>query len=195
MANHSCAWYIDNNDLEGAYERFQETSANWKNRWWETVETIYTACADWAKRYILDPITHTLTKMKKRGRPAKHKTADLLTMECAVSGCGAYFVEHYHNGERVWGKCGKANNGEKRLLQHFTNDYPGEIDHGVVKLWYPCVNPDHALTMENVMRDYFNRKKGLTLLGNDRFGDYAGITPEDVAYLDKKYKITKKLFA
>lgn len=187
--------YVLSNDLMGAYERFQSTSNRWKEHWWKTVEEIFQQSAKWAQKYILDPIKHTLTAIKKRGRPATYQISDVLEMECDVSGCGAYFVEHYDGTKMLWGKCGKANDGEKRLLQHFTKDYKGIIDYGVVKLWYPCVNPDHALTMENVMRDYFHRVKSLTLFGNDRFTDYAGITAEDVAYLDEKYKITKKLFA
>ena len=196
MKNMAMTDYISCNDLLGAYERYETTSRQWKNRWWETVEKIFHSCEKWAKRFILDPIKRTLTRIqekKKRGRPAKYE-ADL-DFECEVDGCGTYFVEHYSNGKKVWGKCGKADNGKVRLAQHFRVDYPGEIDYGVVKLWYPCVNSDHALTMENVMRDYFNRVKRLALLGKDRFPKFEELTADDVAYLNHKYEMTKALFA
>lgn len=68
MAKPTCTWYINNNDLEGAYERFQITYRNWKDHWWETVETIYKASAEWAKKYILDPVNRTLTAIANTTR-------------------------------------------------------------------------------------------------------------------------------
>lgn len=187
--------YKENADLLGAYDRYEKTSRQWKSRWWAIVEEIYNASAEWAKKYILDPVKRTLTAIiKKRGRPAKYKAEEFLTFECEASGCGAYFVEHYDGKGKKWSKCGKADNAHRRLKQHFTVDYKGEITRGVVKLWYPCVNSDHALTMENVMRDYFHHKKNLRLLGNDRFPDCGELTAEDVEYLNRKYALTKALF-
>lgn len=187
--------YKENADLLGAYDRYEKTSRQWKNRWWAVVEEIYNASAEWAKKYILNPVKRTLTAIiKKRGRPAKYNENDFLTFECEASGCGAYFVEHYDGKRKKWSKCGKADNAHRRLKQHFTVDYKGEITRGIVKLWYPCVNSDHALTMENVMRDYFHHKKNLRLLGNDRFPDCGELTAEDVEYLNRKYALTKALF-
>ena len=41
MSNKNWKWYIDNDDLMGCYERFQNAPANWKNHWWSTIEEIF----------------------------------------------------------------------------------------------------------------------------------------------------------
>lgn len=72
MATISKDTLVLTNDLEGCYERFQSTSARWKNYWWAGVEEIYNSCKDWAKKFILDPIARTLEKIKvKRNRCTK----------------------------------------------------------------------------------------------------------------------------
>ena len=112
-----------------------------------------------------------------------------------VKGCGAYLVFHYLEGKCLWAKVGKADDGKKRLKEHFKKDYKGNIDKAVVKLWYPCDNSDIALTMENIMRDYFHHKKNFEWKKQDRFPGLDEITEEDVNYLNGKYELLKQLFA
>ena len=86
MAKPTCTWYINNNDLEGAYERFQITYRNWKDHWWETVETIFNASADWAKKYILDPVNRTLTAIgKTTRRKCRQVSASIYELSSGVS--------------------------------------------------------------------------------------------------------------
>ena len=93
MAKPTCTWYINNNDLEGAYERFQITYRNWKDHWWKTVETIYKASAEWAKKYILDPVTRTLTAIQQK---AKKKCQQISTAIFELSnGVEVEFAENY----------------------------------------------------------------------------------------------------
>lgn len=66
MANYTKVNAIADNDLLYSYTKFRTTNARWKNHWWDAVETIFHACADWAKEYILDPINRTLTKIDEK---------------------------------------------------------------------------------------------------------------------------------
>lgn len=61
----SMDWYIDNNDFEGAYERLETTSLNWKKRWFSVCETIFKNCKELATKYILNPVDCTVKKIQK----------------------------------------------------------------------------------------------------------------------------------
>lgn len=56
-------WYIKNNDFEGAKERLETTSSNWKKRWFEVCETIFRNCKELAKKYILNPLNKTISEI------------------------------------------------------------------------------------------------------------------------------------
>lgn len=188
------AGYIRKNDLEGAYERYQNTSNTWKNRWWEVVEEIFNSSTKWAKEYILDPIKRELTKIvkkvAKRGRPRTFFLEEVMTFNCEAEGCGAYIVQHFDsNGKAMWIKPGKAEDAKRRMAEHFQKDYrKTDIAKGVCLAWYPCKNKNHALTVENIIRDHFE-EKGFTLFGQDRFTDLAEVTAEDFAEINRRVAI------
>lgn len=191
----SASDYVRENDLMGAYGKYQMANARWKNHWWETVEKIYNSGREWAKQYILDPINRTLTKIGKAIKGHLKNNVYIEDETQGVKGCGAYLVFHYLEGKCLWAKVGKADDGKKRLKEHFKKDYKGNIDKAVVKLWYPCDNSDIALTMENIMRDYFHHKKNFEWKKQDRFPGLDEITEDDVNYLNSKYELLKQLFA
>ena len=60
---YSASDYILYNDFEGAVERYHNANFRWQSHWWECVVTIYNNCADWSKKYILDPVKRTITKV------------------------------------------------------------------------------------------------------------------------------------
>lgn len=183
--------YIDQNDLEGAYNRFCITYANWKDHWWAVVEEIWTNCKDWAKKFMLDPIKRVL---RKREIIEFKGCADAqITYECEAHGVGAYIVKHYDaDSNLLWTKVGKADDVEKRLRQHLRQDYKGTAVFAKCIAFYPCNNPDHALSMENLLRYHFNKTYGL--LGRDRFPELTDVTAEDLATLDEKAKVLATLF-
>lgn len=46
--------YINDNDFEGALQRFETTNFRWKRHWWEALEEIYSKVKTLARKYILD---------------------------------------------------------------------------------------------------------------------------------------------
>lgn len=186
--------YKKNDDLLGAYAKFQTTSKTWASRWWKCVEEIYANSKKWCHYYIIDPIKRTIRQIS-RGRARKFFLEDVLDFNnITPTGCGAYIVSHADKfGKHLWTKCGKADDGTARLAQHFTKDYYNIASTGKLIAWYPCKNANHALTVENIIRDHFE-KKGLMLLGNDRFPELVEITTEDYAELERKIKIVEEIF-
>ena len=59
----SMNWYIENNDFEGAKERFETTTPSWRRRWFETCAIIFQNCKELAKKYVLNPIDCTISKV------------------------------------------------------------------------------------------------------------------------------------
>lgn len=174
--------YLAQNDLLGAYQRFEGTNNRWKTYWWKAVEEIFYKSAKWAKYFLLDPVKRLLKRISR------------LVYKVEAEGCGAYIVEHFDsNGKRLWIKCGKADDAKKRLEQHFKVDYKGKAESGTVLGWFPCKNSNHALSMENVIRDHFEAK-GFALFGKDRFPTLSELTAEDVHILSKKAEILATLF-
>ena len=56
-------WYIENNDLEGAVERWLKTNARWKMEWFDTCKEIFDNCKEWAKTYIVNPIDYSIKRL------------------------------------------------------------------------------------------------------------------------------------
>lgn len=183
--------YIDKNDLLNAYERFRTAYKNWKDHWWAVVEEIWTRCSNWAREWVLDPIKRTLEPLivKRRGR----KATAMVGYRCEAYGMGAYIVQHFNSEDvRLWTKVGKADDVQKRLAQHLNKDYKGTAVRAECIAFYPAKNSNHALSIENVLRDFFNRKHAL--LGNDRFPTLEAITPEEFDAIEKKLEILATIF-
>lgn len=185
--------YKISGDLLGAYERFEHTSPRWKGSWWKVVEEIHANHAFWLKHFIIDPVKRIIKRIT-RGRLPNFCVENRLTYKVKAEGCGAYVVQHFNQAKHsIWIKCGKADDAKARLEQHFNSDYKGEAYTGTVLAWFPCVNSNHALSMENVIRDHFERK-GYPLKGKDRFPTLTEITPEDLEQLTAKHIELSKLF-
>ena len=63
MANKKMDWYLENNDFEGAYERWKATSPCWKKRWFDVCEKIYSSSKEWVKTYVLNPVEKVINKI------------------------------------------------------------------------------------------------------------------------------------
>lgn len=78
MKSNTMNWYVVNNDFEGAVERWLNTSANWKKKWFQTCETIFNNCKEWAKTYILNPIDNSIKKIHGILTKRKSKYSDII---------------------------------------------------------------------------------------------------------------------
>ena len=123
MANKSMEWYITNNDFEGAKERLDNTSPNWKKKWYAVCETIYNNCKDLAKKYILNPLEYTVTLIEKIVGKRKSKFDDNILvadgvdlLDNATQKC-YLFTFFNDNDEMVCSKVGTTIRSVKQRLK------------------------------------------------------------------------------
>ncbi|MBR4929817.1 MAG: GIY-YIG nuclease family protein [Bacteroidaceae bacterium] len=184
--------YIRFKDIEGAYERFKKATLRWKNYWWDVVVEIYETIKQIQREFSIDLAKRILTK--KRGRRKSMYLEDVMEFKCIAEGTGAYVVQHFDDkGKLLWTKVGKADDAQKRLAQHFTSDYKNVAKTGICLNWFPAKNSNHAFSIEDILRDHF-QKKGYHLMGNDRFDDLCEVTEQDWAEINARLNILATIY-
>ena len=179
--------YISLNDFEGALKRYEEARGRWKPHWFATCETIYNSCAEWVSKYILDPISQTITKIVKRIK------------EKIVSKPCTYLIKMYDTDDNfVYVKIGKADNLKRRMkqLERYTynreNIQIGRIE--VVKTW-EFANDDLAASFEGFIHSKVKELyPQIRHIPNDRF-DISLNVDEISPKIDHYYTIFTKMIA
>lgn len=180
----SKAELIDTNDFEGARNRFENANGRWKKHWFDCCQQIFNSCKEWAKKYILDPITqtiHAIEEMIKKVKPKKEGTSH------------TYLIKMYDDcGKWVYTKIGKANVLKDRLnrlrKEHYNKENVQIADIEIIKT-YELPNDDLAQVLESFMRNYFRKNKSENFHPNDRFDAFEP-TEEDFAVFENYYQLT-----
>ena len=180
--SNSASYYIENNDFEGAKARFENANARWLEHWFNTCRVIYECSKEWAKKYVLDPVSKTITLVKNCIKKVK---------SCKASTSNTYLIKMFDTcGNWVFTKIGKADNLKQRLNQlkkyHYkkSNIHIGDIE--VIKT-YEVPNDDCAQVLESFMRNYFKKTK--TCVPNDRFEPFEP-TEKDLQIFENYYTLT-----
>lgn len=195
--------YVECGDFEGAMERYQTTTPNWKKRWWNALTEIYNCFPKWAQKYILDPLTMTIRNVTEKVQSIKdvrkpyRKRAKGIEIDCPienVNACGTYVVEHYLDGERVWLKVGKAKNLWQRMVRQLA-DYAkdGKADSVIIRAFYPAETEEEALSMENLLRHHYKQDPANGFVRQDRFV-HGMWTPETANVMAVKYADCQAMF-
>lgn len=167
MANKSMAWYVNNNDFEGAVERFCSTNATWKKRWFNTCEQIFLNCKEWSKKYVLDPIAQTIEKI------INPKSNIIWNCENKKwkKGSELYYIIRMFDadGNRVYSKVGTTSKQtiEQRMKQHLKYYAKEGITSIQIDKVYLC--DVEAEGFESWFRAVYIRKYKNTFKKNDRF--------------------------
>lgn len=188
MTSISAADFIRNNDLEGAIERYNKTTARWRDHWWKTVVEIFDSCEKWAKKYIIDRAAQTITAIKQainRRRTVVKDENTLLYGDIEIAylngtiekdtkeGEKAYFFKFYEDANRppVFDKIGTTT---KRCLDRlkqeirYYNKAGFEIERVEICEIWDCGNTP-AESYESFMRALLIKKFPNTWHKNDRF--------------------------
>ena len=175
---------IASNDFENAKIKFENANGRWKSHWFDCCEQIMNNCKDWAKKYILDPIAMTITKiaeMIKKVKPKKEKNSH------------TYLIKMFDtNGNWVFTKIGKADSVSKRMNDFKNHEYKRNnvtIGNTEIIKTYELPNDDLAQVLESFMRNFFRRTKSENYYPNDRFDAFEP-TAEDLEVFEKYYQIT-----
>lgn len=183
-------WYINHNDFEGAKERFDTTTPNWKKRWFEACYQIYQSSKEWATKYILNPIEFTISKINMA--PTTRKTAVAyniqMSEECpsllddATQKC--YLFSFFDSNDNL--VCSKVGTTIRKVRQRLREELNSKTYQNmgcvraVIQRVYDCGNTP-AEGLESRIRAEYIKKYPNSFLKNDRFIN----TFFDLAEIDK----------
>lgn len=161
--------YIENEDFEGAYERYQKANKRWLAHWFDVCYEIANEVAEIAKNFIFDPVNKVIKKIgefvqKAKGRPNKKDGTSHV-----------YLIRMFDkNDKEVYTKVGKANNVllrmkqlEKYIYKNRTTKEPVPIGRVEVVDTWDFPNSKAAESFETKIQSIL---MGLyELIPNDRF--------------------------
>ena len=179
--------------MDYLYNMMNATSTYYRRKFHDEMKSLYEEFD--AVRAVWDYVADAVRIVKRFVRKivATFHADKRVEFRCEAQGCGAYIVQHFdYNDKPMWTKVGKADNVDKRLSQHLKQDYAGEAKRAVCIAFYPAVDADHALSIENVLRRYF--RKNHKLLGKDRFPTLEEVTAADFEYLNQKIEKLAEVF-
>lgn len=161
--------YVETNDFEGAVERYETATKRYSDYWWECVVEIFNKGAEWAKKYIIDPIAKTVKKLLTRRSLPKHKELDEIP-----PGNYLYIITLVDKeNQRVWDKIGTTKNIARRMQEHLYNKVyknAGVTDFILKKYIDISAYNFDIIELESKIRTYLRKKLGDDkYLKNDRF--------------------------
>ncbi len=171
--------YVERNDFEGALERLNTTSPRWKKDWFTVCETIFKNCIEWAKHYVLNPVTKTIHKIfnVKDEKPKVRKTdidfnADYVFPNLDDTSQKCYLIEFFNEAEEsVASKVGTTIRGLVTRIREELNSKTyknmGAV-RCVVHRVYDC-GEIPAEGLESRFRAEYIRKYPNSFCKNDRF--------------------------
>lgn len=182
MAKPNWKYYIQNEDFEGALERFNNARSNWKPHWFDVCATIAKTCSEWATKYLLDPVRMTITAI---GQYVKKRVPKNNDAESHV-----YLIEMYDDeGNHVYNKVGKANNLKQRLStlsrQFYARSGIQIASIRIIKTWDLATN-HLAESFEQLLHSIMCKK--YENIPNDRYTPVA-LPADEVAEMDRLYGV------
>ena len=177
MANKSMEWYVANNDFEGAKERFESTSPNWKKKWFSVCEIIYKNCKEWAKECILNPVDYSIKKICKIATKRKTKYAESIQiaegvdlLDQAKEKC--YLFTFFDENDKM--VCSKVGTTTRKVLQRLKEELRSDTYKkigcvkAIVNRVYDC-GEIPAEGLESYFRAMYIRRYPQSFKKNDRF--------------------------
>ena len=184
----SMEWYVENNDFEGALERFESTNARWKGAWFETCEQIFNKCKEWAKTYIINPLEKTIKRIVKIQTKRKTKYSESIQildgvdlLDNAKEKC--YLFEFLNDNDEM--VCSKVGTTTRKVLQRLKEELNSDTYkklgcvRAVVQRVYDC-GEIPAEGLESYFRAMYIKKYPQSFKKNDRFmGQFFDLTEAD----------------
>lgn len=166
-------YYVQNDDFEGALERFRATSKRWKAYWFDVCAQIAENCAEWAKRYIIDPIAQTIEekiKVARARRDFQIDTQGLDLLDDAKEKC--YLFRFFDaDGNRI---CSKVGTTTRKVIQRLKEELSSDTYRkmgavsAVIDRVYDCGDYP-AEGLESQFRALYILKHPESFKKNDRF--------------------------
>lgn len=176
--NASAKLYINALDFEGAYERYINTTKNWKKHWFNTCYTIAKEIPKWTKQFIFDSVNFIITKI-----------SDCIKKTIPKNNCSSYTYLIYmkSKGQNIFTKIGKTKDVSRRMNEFRRYYYRREdiqIDDVEVVKTYELPDDNLAQVLETLMHKYFS--KSHDLIPNDRYS-YFVPTEKDLSEFERTF--------
>lgn len=173
--------YIEKNQLDEAYEKWRTTNARWKNHWFETCLAIFEKSKDWAKKYIINPVTKLITKIGSscgevadkiiKARRSKYDAHVIWNCERNYFPVGTelfYLVRAMKGKNVIFSKVGTTTRTvEQRMREHLKYYKKLGCTDIIIDKVYPCRTV--AEGYESFFRSHYIAKYPGTFKKNDRF--------------------------
>lgn len=180
MANKKMEWYLENDDFEGAYERWKTTSPSWKKRWFDVCEKIYSSSKEWVKTYVLNPVEKVINKItdvREIVTTRIKKEGIAISNDCNAwddsKGLEKCYLIAFFN-EQMELVCSKVGTTTRSVFQRIREElnsktYKGMgATHCVINRVYDCGNLP-AEGVESMFRAKYIKKYPNSFYKNDRF--------------------------
>lgn len=180
MANKKMDWYLENNDFEGAYERWKATSPCWKKRWFDVCEKIYSSSKEWVKTYVLNPVEKVINKITdvRKVVTAKIKKEGIaISEDCKTwddsKGLEKCYLIAFFN-EQMELVCSKVGTTTRSVFQRIREELNSKTYKGmgatycVINRVYDCGNLP-AEGVESMFRAKYIKKYPNSFFKNDHF--------------------------
>lgn len=176
MAEKSMKDCLLENDLDTAFARYQSTSPRWRGKWYEVCEEIFSKCADFAQKYVINPLMRTISKIVEVKQKATAKTKIMVDDGIELLEKGGeqlcYLFEFYNDkNELVCSKVGTTTRTiKKRLQEELKSKTYAEMGvvRGVIKRIYNC-GQIPAEGLESYFRAKYIQAYPSSFKKNDRF--------------------------
>ena len=176
MVRKSAKQYIIEDDFEGAFERFETTTKQWKNYWFEVCQQIANNCQEFLQRYIINPIDKTIQVIRREKKQKKSIYDNKIIIDCKDlmdnKNEKCYLFEFYNSKNNL--VCSKVGTTKRKVLQRLkeelNSDTYKKLDcaKAIIRRVYDCGDMP-AEGAESFLRAFYIKKYPNSFKKNDRF--------------------------
>lgn len=176
MVRKSAKQYIIEDDFEGAFERFETTTKQWKNYWFEVCQQIANNCQEFLQKYIINPIDKTIQVIRREKKQKKSIYDNKIIIDCKDlmdnKNEKCYLFEFYDSKNNL--VCSKVGTTKRKVLQRLkeelnSNTYKKlDCEKAIVRRVYDCGDMP-AEGAESYFRAYYIKQFPNSFKKNDRF--------------------------
>jgi hypothetical protein len=165
-------FYVENEDLDGAYDRYCSTTNRWKSYWFDVCNQIFQQSKEWAKKYIIDPVKQSIEIRVAQKRERKNYDIQIKPDFKNESNQKCYLFRFFNaEGERICSKIGTTTRDVmKRMREELSSPTYTRMGavRAVVDRVYDCGNIP-AEGLESYFRAEYIKQFPNSFKKNDRF--------------------------
>lgn len=176
MVRKTAKQYIIEDDFEGAFERFETATKQWKNYWFEVCQQIANNCQEFLQKYIINPIDKTIQVIRREKKQKKSIYDNKIIIDCKDlmdnKNEKCYLFEFYDSKNNL--VCSKVGTTKRKVLQRLkeelnSNTYKKlDCAKAIIRRVYDCGEMP-AEGAESFLRAFYIKKYPNSFKKNDRF--------------------------